>query len=178
MDAERPPHIADTPAYSPYGTELAGAYLATAALGVALPVMYGEIDPQPGAGGFLLAFTLACTPVPIVHWLNDRPGRAIATFFLVPGLFLATTFIGTLISLLIIDATMTADTPEEQEDGALARGFEALAVGVTAGVIAVGTWAVFDVLDAEKRPRRSSAQLRFGITPRPDGAAAVLAGRF
>ncbi len=183
LDEERPPRSETPPQRESYETELACAYVATPVLGFGLPLAFGAADsPLPG-WGFALAVVLASTPVPLTHLLNDRPGRALGTFVLTPALFFGGVLVGTFVALAIISATMTHDTAEEQEDGALAHGTTALGFGIATGILAVGIWAVVDVLDARAPSVRSSrpralAQLRIGVAPHAGGAAAVLAGRF
>lgn len=183
VDSERPPEFEETPHCDSYATELAGAYIATPALAIGLGMAFGGADSPIGGWGFALTVLLASMPVPLTHLLNDRPGRALGTFVLTPALFFGGALLGAFVALGIIDATLTRDTPAEQEDGSLAHAHTALGIGIATGVLAVGIWAVVDVLDTRAPSARSSrpralAQLRFGVAPRSDGATAVLAGRF
>jgi hypothetical protein len=183
-DRERPPKLEEKPRrHASYTSELVGAYVAVPIVGFGFAALLAVATSSDLAFGHLLLGGIVATTIPaIVHVANGEPRRA-ARAFALPAIFLGTGFVVALVAMNILASAR--DTPNEQEDGALAYAQDASIAGSIGGGLGAVGWAIFDVLISRSQAstraaatRRELAEIQVGVVPRTGGMTAVLASRF
>jgi hypothetical protein len=180
-EREKPPDFEDSsPPQKSYRLELTGAYVAAPVVAFgfsALFVLGTDFGPGYAIAGAILGVAIPAT----VHLLNGEVGRAALSFFVMPVIVVGSAFV---FGLLGLATYRLFEGDVEDPDESFNSGFTAATIGLwIGGALAFITYASVDVIQSggpsKSRSRTSSnLTLRVAVAPRPDGAAAVLGGRF
>lgn len=176
-DPERPPGsvVAEPP--ENYTGWLIASYLSIPALSIGLPVLIGETweyDTESTIASFA-GLAVGCSLPATVHWLYGDSKRGVRNIVAVPLIVIGGFAMGALMG-----AWLTSDAERESNDFA---GLDnAIAGALIGGVLALATWATYDVLNTasarEERRRSAFGDTRFAIAPVAGGVVGALAGRF
>jgi hypothetical protein len=172
-EREKPP-VVDHPIAKSYQLELAGAYAAIPVLAFGLMMVSLATDLE---AVHVIAVSVVGLAIPAsVHLLNGQPTRAALSFFLLPAIVVCSAIVFAMVGAAISGLLQPSLDAGEDSDERFAETFGAAAIsGLVGGALALITYAAVDIVQAKPATRSS---WRLAVAPRPDGAAAVLAGRF